>query len=225
LLPIVLATGQNRLDFLKVTNFKFACPSNVGIDHISKDNDKQGYGSLSIRDMLLVLALISPLSFAEAAERTSEYNVKAAYLYQIPKFINWPLEYLEEGDPLHLCILGDDPFRGALQKIHLRQVQGRELHVQYIKKVKNAFKCHILYLSSDFAEQKVLDQYHRISDQHILTIGESGRFARDGGIIALTLRNDRVALEVNLKAAEDAQIKVSSNLLEIASRVYNQKGQ
>ena len=178
------------------------------------------------RFILLLLTLpISLLSFAESSERASEYNVKAAYLYQIPKFVSWPDDYLQQGARLNLCVLGSDPFRGALQKIHLRQIRGHELNVRYIKKVQKASECHILFLSGDFAEQSVLDKYHRIAEQHILTIGESAKFVRSGGIIALTLRDDRVALEINLQAAEDAQIEVSSNLLEIASRVYTQKEQ
>lgn len=178
------------------------------------------------RISLLLLGLsTSLLSFAETSERASEYNVKAAYLYQIPKFVSWPSEHLKQGARLNLCVLGSDPFRGALQKIHLRQVRGHELNVRYIKKIHKASQCHILFLSGDFAEQSVLDKYHRIAEQHILTIGESAAFVKGGGIIALTLREDRVALEVNLQAAQDANIEVSSNLLEIASRVYTQKGQ
>jgi hypothetical protein len=160
---------------------------------------------------------------AEANERPSEYSVKAAYLYQLSKFINWPSLDPATNNSLHLCTFESDPFRGALQKIHLRKVQGREIHIHYVNDDIHLSSCHILFIHDKISNNFIKKKYKMLSKNNILTIGEKTGFAQNGGIIGFTLEDNRIGVEINIKAAKDAGIGVSANLIEIASKVYYQR--
>ncbi len=178
--------------------------------------------SVSFRPPFILFLLLSTLS-VEAKERPSEYSLKAAYLYQLSKFINWPQMDPMQHKPLHLCAFASDPFRGALQKIHLRKVQGREIQVNYVTKGTSLSSCNILFIHDKISNNFIKKQYDMLSKNNVLTIGEKTGFAKKGGIIGFTLKNKRIGVEINIQAAKDANIEVSANLIEIASKVYYQR--
>lgn len=174
---------------------------------------------------LASLILFSMLSTptVEAVEHPNEYTVKAAYLYQLSKFINWPTVDPMQHNPLHLCVFDSDPFRGALQKIHLRKVQGREIQIHHVNKDIALSNCNILFIHNKISNNFINKQYKMLSKNNILTIGEKNGFAKKGGIIGFTLKGRKIGVEINIQAAKDAGINVSANLIELASKVYYQR--
>ena len=153
----------------------------------------------------------------------SEYRVKAAFLYNFAKFIEWPAEAFSGGGaPIHLCLVGEDPFGPLLeQTIQGKTAQGREMRIKRLKEGEDIRACHILFVS--FAEDKRLAQImERLDGASVLTVGETRNFTRLGGVITLVLEDNKVRFEVNLQSAERARLKVSSKLLTLARVVRSE---
>ncbi|MFI5174453.1 MAG: YfiR family protein [Terriglobia bacterium] len=151
-----------------------------------------------------------------------EYQVKAAFLYNFAKFIEWPSNVAADpNSPFVLGIMGDDPFGADLeQTINGKAVNGRRLVIKRFKRGQPLDLCQILFISS--SEQGHLTQIlDSLKGSSVLTVGEADHFAQSGGIINFTLKDDRVRFEINLGAADRARLKISSKLLVLGEVVGN----
>jgi hypothetical protein len=152
-----------------------------------------------------------------------EYEVKAAFLYNFAKFVEWPAEALPASPaPFKLCVLGKDPFGTGLQQAVQRKTVGdRELKVMRLNEVRQTEGCHILFISSSERRQmrQILETLQWAS---ILTVGETEDFGRLGGIINFTLEQDKIRFQINLDAAARARLKISSKLLALAKIIRDQ---
>jgi hypothetical protein len=161
------------------------------------------------------------LSGARAQPPTAgEYQVKAAFLYNFAKFVEWPpSSFSDVSAPLRICVLGQDPFGQALLDItHEKIVSGHKLEVDEVADVALARTCHILFIaSSEKVQLKRIFESLRGTD--VLSVGDTRGFAELGGIINFVLENDRVRFEVNRKAGDRAGLKISSKLLGVAKVV------
>jgi hypothetical protein len=149
-----------------------------------------------------------------------EYQVKAAFLYNFAKFVEWPpSSFSDASAPLRICVFGQDPFGQALLDItHEKIVGGHILQVDQVVDVALARTCHILFIASSEKVQlkRILES---LQGTDVLTVGDTKGFAELGGIINFVLENDRVRFEVNRKAADRAGLKISSKLLGVAKLV------
>ena len=147
----------------------------------------------------------------------SEQAVKAAFLVNFPKYVDWPAEsFAATNSPIVIAVLGETKVAGELQKmIADRTVGGREIVLKQLASGEAPGACQILFVAA--AEQAhASDVLGKIKDESILTVGESDNFLDDGGIINLAVRNQKVALVINLAAADHARLKISSKLLSVA---------
>jgi hypothetical protein len=151
-----------------------------------------------------------------------EYPVKAAYIYNFSRFVEWPADG-QRGSSVEICVFGEDPFGRALERaIANKSLNGRPLLVARIERLKDLRPCPILFVSSSEAE-RVGDVLAAIRGAPVLTVGESENFARLGGVVGFFLDGGRVRFEINLAAAADARLKISSQLLRVAAFVYNDR--
>lgn len=176
----------------------------------------------SSRHFLWVLgAVVLLLSRAPAqSPAAGEYQVKAAFLYNFAKFVEWPpSSFSNASAPLRICVLGQDPFGQELRNItNEKIVNGHKLQVDQVVDVHTAKTCQILFVaSSEKAQLNRILEGVRGSD--VLTIGDTKGFVGLGGIINFVLENNRVQFEINHKAAEQAGLKISSKLLNVAKVV------
>jgi hypothetical protein len=162
----------------------------------------------------LLLAAGSPL----AAQVFKEYEVKAAMLYKFAGFVEWPRS--PAGAPLCIGVLGHDPFGPALeQAVQGKSINGRSFVVRRFKTGQETGNCQIVFVSS--SERKALRGIlGRLRREPVLTVGDTPGFCEDGGIINLELADNRVHFQINLEAAEQARLVVSSQLLSLASIVH-----
>jgi hypothetical protein len=170
--------------------------------------------------LILLFLLISSVASRVRAEEEiyTEYEVKAAFLYNFTRFVEWP-ESSSQKDSFMIGVLGDDPFAEILeQTIHDKSVQGRKILIHKYQDLNNLGSCDILYIGnfSRFPVDKVLSH---ISSPGILTIGDSNDFMQKGGMIHLYLLDNKLRFEINLKAAAHSGLKISSKLLSLATRV------
>ena len=154
----------------------------------------------------------------------SEYQVKAAFLYNFARFVEWPADAFPDArTPILLGILGDDPFGGALeQTVKGKTVNGRELVLRRLTRVEDLKGFHMLFVSS--SEARHLPQIlESLRGKCVLTVGETEGFAQAGGVINFTLEENKVHFEINLNTAERAHLKISSKLLALAKVVKDER--
>jgi hypothetical protein len=166
----------------------------------------------------LVAALLCPaLPQASAADRPTQSEVEAAYLYNFGKFVHWPAN--EQTRPLNICVLGKDPFGGMLDKIVANEkIDGRALAVDRIQRTSQASDCSILYIAASESPRLERD-LTEVATHPLMTVSDIDGFAERGGMIQFVLENDRVRFEVNLNATQKAGLTLSSQLLKVAVRV------
>ena len=157
------------------------------------------------------------LSYAQTA---TEYQVKAAYLYNFAKFVEWPArDFATPTAPLQLCVLNDQSFESELnQAVKGKTVAGRPVAVIPVQNGEQSRSCHLLFISSSHSTQ-VQHILEVLRDTNVLTVGETKGFVEEGGIITFVLQDDHVQFHVNHKAATQAGLHISSRLLSVAKLV------
>jgi hypothetical protein len=152
-----------------------------------------------------------------------EYLIKAAFLYNFAKFVNWPAEaFSNDSTPLTLCILGEDPFGDALKSIKGKTVRGGKLVIEHSAWPEDIGQCHILFVSA--SEEKRLSRIlNTIRGKTILTVSDMNSFARRGGIINLVTLRSKIHFEINVDATDLAGLKIGSKLLKLAKIVRDER--
>ena len=150
-----------------------------------------------------------------------EYQVKAAFLYNFAKFVEWPGDATEGGGPaLIIGVLGDDPFGPALDDtVSGKSVNGRGLEVKRFSQIGDLEPCQVLFVGTSMMP-RLPEILSRVRGSPVLTIGEADKFAQDGGIVRLVTENNKVRFEINVDAAERAGLRISSKLLALARIVH-----
>ncbi len=154
----------------------------------------------------------------------SEYQVKAAFLYNFARFVEWPTDaFLDAHAPILLGIVGEDPFGDALeQALKGKSVNGRELVLKRLTRQQDLKGFHMLFVSS--SEARHLSQImESLKGKCVLTVGETEGFAQTGGVINFTLEENKVHFEINVDTAERAHLKISSKLLALAKVLKDER--
>jgi hypothetical protein len=164
----------------------------------------------------LCVAIGHPVLAAEA--EPLEYQVKAAFLLNFTKFVEWPpAAFEDEHSPLTICILGEDPFGNALKEIIKGEaVKGRNLSVQRIGRPPSPKACQVLFVSRS---EKEVHRTLAEAAPGVLTVGEGEKFLQDGGIVAFVIDNRRVRFDIDQPAAAKAMLTISSRLMNVARSV------
>lgn len=156
-------------------------------------------------------------------EDSSEYLIKAGFIYNFAKFVQWPQAAFAQPDsPIVIGILGTDPFGSMLDRVVAgKKIGGRSFVIRRLewgKDAANLKECDILFVSS--SERKhMADVVHTVKHLPVLTIGEAPGFAAGGGVIRFVIEDNRVRFEINVDAAHDAGLDISSRLLTLAKIV------
>ncbi|HEY1760599.1 MAG TPA: YfiR family protein [Bryobacteraceae bacterium] len=176
-------------------------------------------GRMACSLSFLLALFLAPRAAKSADEPTLEYQVKATFLLNYTKFTEWPPSaFASPTAPISICVLGEDPFNGALRQILEGETVGaRRVVTQQIRQAPPLHTCQIIFLSGDQREnlKKLLPQF----GPGVLTVGEGDGFLRAGGMIAFVIENRRVRFDIHQTAAENAGLKLSSKLLSVARSV------
>lgn len=146
-----------------------------------------------------------------------EYKIKAAFLFQFSRFVEWPAQAFASSDaPLVICVLGTNPFGSALHEIAAGELAyTHPLRVQNYEGVEDLDICHIVFVSGG-KEEVAQRALQRLSGKSVLTVSDSDNFTRRGGVIGLVTLNGKVTLQVNRGSADAAQLRISAKLLRVA---------
>ena len=153
------------------------------------------------------------------ADSMTEYGVKAGFVYNFAKFVEWPgTVFTTAAAPLRLCVLGKSPLDGKLQLLAQRQIHKHPIEITDNPSTQDWPSCQILYLGADQASRLNVLQA-TLAQAPVLTISDIPNFAEKGGMIELYIEEGRVRFAINPAIAQRAGLKLSSQILRIAKIV------
>jgi YfiR/HmsC-like len=179
---------------------------------------------LRTRQIAVRLALAMLVSAALCAvthgQTINEYELKAAFLYNFAKFVEWPPEAFKgPSEPIAICILGENPFGGALeQAVNGKLVDGRKFVIRQVTGPQQASRCHILFVCSP-EQKRALSILGELKTAGSLTVGDTDGFASAGGVVNFMVERGKIRFQINLEAAEREKLRISSKLLNLAQIV------
>lgn len=184
-----------------------------------------GISRSKIGSWLLTFVLLSGLAEGRVhSQAPDEYQMKAAFLYNFARFVEWPSETLKGENPILVVgIMGSDPFGTAVdESISSKSLNGRQFMIKRLKWGQNLRDCHILVICA--SERKRLSQIlESLKGAGVLTVSELSDFCQQGGGIGLILEEKKVRFLINMDAAEQARLKISSKLLTLAKAVLGER--
>lgn len=169
-----------------------------------------------LRALVAGAALIGS-ACAVAVPEATEYDVKAAFIYNFARFTEWPSSAFEHPtDPIRICIVGDDPFGNTLDEI----VRGKMLaeHALVVARVgtpAGARDCHIAFVSRADSE-RLGSVIAAVRDRPVMTIGDTEDAAQRGAVLGFLIQNGRVRFAINTETAKRTGLVLSSQLIKLA---------
>ncbi len=174
--------------------------------------------------LLVLLSLFAGIGTIQAQPTTAEYKLKAVYLYNFLQYVDFPPNaFADEQSPIVIGVLGNDPFGNTLDETIISEVvKNRRLEVRRFKRVNDITDCHVLFIGAS-EEDKLKSILAALKGRSILTVGDVENFARLGGVIRFLTENNKIRLKINLEAAKEANLSISSKLLQIAEIISTVK--
>jgi uncharacterized protein DUF4154 len=177
-------------------------------------------GLLLALTLMLLGALCDGLSPVRAElSSLPEYQVKAAFLYNFIKFVDWPGDgSASAGSPICLGMLGRDSFGDALETVRGKTAKGRKIVTTYYRRVEDVKECDVLFISAS-EKGRLAHILRHLQNSHILTVADQEGFCEAGGMINLIAVKNKVTFEINVEAASRARLRISSQLIKLAKNV------
>lgn len=159
-------------------------------------------------------------AFGAETPALKEYELKAAFLYNFTKFVEWPSRSFPDANaPFVVVVAGNSPCAVELEKIAKeRKINGRHMLVKRATTFEAAHDAQALFISAS-EDSRAKDWLSAVRGRSVLTIGESDSFCRQGGIINFVLEGQKIRFEINMEQAETAGLKVSAQLQKLARTV------
>ncbi|MGD9110366.1 MAG: YfiR family protein, partial [Phycisphaerales bacterium] len=179
--------------------------------------------NLVILVLALFAAFVVPEVEADSAAKL-EYKVKAAFLYNFTKFVDWPDEKVADANkPIIIGIVDDNPLEEVYEPLKKKSVKGRRIQIRYFRKItlpsdpeeddeeryndtiQSLRNCHVLFICGSLS-QKHTNILRVVRGSSVLTIGESSQFILKGGIVNFVKRDQKIRFEINLATAREADL-------------------
>jgi uncharacterized protein DUF4154 len=166
--------------------------------------------------LLLGSFALFPMRMSAQGYLSEEYELKAAILFNLVKFVEWPpTAYSGAEAPIVLCTVGRDPFGSALDQFAGDTVNGRHMVIRRLQRDDDLHSCHLVFVSS--LERRLLTRFLKnLQGRPILTVGEMDQFATRGGMVQLSVEDKQVHFTINVTAASRQQLRIRSNLLALS---------
>ena len=171
----------------------------------------------SFRIAMIAASLLAAASPLGAAAEDAEAKIKVAFLFNFAKFVTWPEPEFSAQPTITICVSGESTLDDALDGLKGKSAQGRDVIVKRDVKLNQLAHCHVVFICSSDSTRvaKILTEVGK----GVLTVSDIPAFVDAGGVIGLTVSDNKVAFEVNLDAAQQADLKISAQLLKVARSV------
>ncbi len=158
---------------------------------------------------------------AQTAVSAQEYQVKAAFLYNFAKFVEWPDAVSGQGEPLVIVVFGRDPFGPILEHtVWGRKINDRPLVVRHTTRLEELMPCHILFVGSP-EKHRLAEVLRLVRNSSVLTVSEVEDFLELGGAVKFVTEENKVRFAINIEATRRAGLRISSRLLSLAKVIRN----
>jgi len=166
---------------------------------------------------LFVLLFLGQRDLPAQTAPSTEYQLKAIFLFNFTQFVQWPTKAFPEPQaPLVIGVLGDDPFGAYLDAaVRGESVNGHSLTVQRYRRVEDIKECHLLFISSS-ESARMKELLTALKDRPILTVGDVESFSVHGGMVRFVIEKGKIRLRINEDRAKAAELTISSKLLRLA---------
>jgi len=159
---------------------------------------------------------IRPSDIYAQESKPGEYEVKAVFLYNFVKFVEWPDDKdTRTGRIVNICILGEDPFGNAFDFIQDETIDNRKLAVKRVRTHHHIDDCQVLFISSS-EKENITHILRTVKGSNILTVGDTDGFAQKGVIINFYIEQNKVRFEINLDSLRRSGLSVSSKVMHLA---------
>lgn len=169
--------------------------------------------------LALVALVLCPALLGIAETPLDEYRLKAAFIYNFVKFVEWPESAFRQKGEFCIGTLGRTPLDQELAKLRDKTVAGRKVVVRQLNSVDDAVQCQVLFVS-----RGEMNRFERsqgsIRHLPVLTVSDKEDFCHRGGMIGLERESERLVFVVNLQEMQRARLKPHSQLLKLARRIY-----
>jgi len=193
---------------------------------------------------LMLTLFAAPDAVRAESAREREHKIKAAFIYNFIKFIDWPQEKTPDKDaPITIGVIGRSAFVKAFDPVKNKQVKGRKLAIKrfedwdklkeplkkndsaWKEKLEELKKCRVLFICSceSGTKEAPVEIIKALKGSGVLVIGEIPGFLEKGGVINFVMEKKKVRFEVNSTSAKRNKLKIRSQLLKLARRVYKEK--
>ena len=165
------------------------------------------------------LAVAALLHHPALAQRVSEPEMKAVFLYKFTDFIEWPANGPQPPDSFRLCVIADSQMTATIDRtMKGESVNGRPIVTVLTPAADEVRQCHILFVGRG-EMTRAQSSLAAVRDHPVLTVGESDGFLSQGGTIWFVMADNRVRFDINIEHAKRAGLTISSRLLQVARRV------
>lgn len=174
--------------------------------------------------LAVALVLLWPAGGVLRAQPSAspEYLLKAAFLYNIAKFVEWPATPSSNPQaPLTFCMVGE-AFDGAIESVEGKQIQGHPIAIKRDPPMPTAKDCQLLFIS-ETELGKSAAFLTAVKDSPVLTVCDTRRCTERGFMVNLQLTDNKVAIEINVDAVQRSTVKVSSQLMKLAHLVKDER--
>lgn len=174
--------------------------------------------------MAVLATALAPTAVRSAAGDSLEYAVKAAYLYKLGDYIEWPAAAFDTPtSAINLCVAGEDPFGSALEtNVAGQRIAGRPIAIQRLKVVDRNSGCRILYVGGT-DQQHVAQALDAVRGSPVLTVTDAARGSDGIGIVHFVVKDNRVRFTIDDQAAALNGLTISSKLISLALSVRSRK--
>jgi hypothetical protein len=173
----------------------------------------------AVRTSVLIAAALMGAGSPALAQRASSPDVKAAFILNFTKFIEWPAAQLPEGQPMMVGVIGPQEIADSLAMlVRGKTIDGRAIVIKTLGAGDDPKQMHVLFVGES-ERSRIALIVERIGNASVLTVSDAPRFCSMGGIIQLRTEDDRVRFDINLDRAGASGLVINSKLLALAGRV------
>lgn len=151
-----------------------------------------------------------------SADETSEYSLKAEFIYNFSKFTQWP----DKSDQLKVCIYGRDPFGSKIDDLNDKLSNSRKIKVYRTWSLDKVKTCHIAFVNINHMNDRYYkNMVRRVNNANVLTIADDNNAVDSGVMIGLVMNNDKLSFDINDAVVSKSTLTISSKLLRLAREV------
>lgn len=166
------------------------------------------------------------------SEESKEYHIKAAFLYNFIKFIDWPKEKIADSNSITIGIIGENPFGKAFEALKDKKVKDKKVLIKQFQSVEEMKlpseqieairKCHVLFVCRSEVKylRRIMDC---VKDHSVLAVGDMANCLESGVIINFIKEDKKVRFEINNREAKKANLDIRSKLLRLAKKVIDER--